>query len=123
MADQCSAVLEAQIACQKCLKIKIVVYKQQAHYPPYCSKYNPIEHRLFHHVTRACSGVPLESLKTAKHYMEKTETTKGLYTVVRIMDKVFETGRQYASEFKKNMTIQCDKVLPKWNYTAVPQTN
>ena len=25
-----------------------------AHYPPYTSKYNPIEHRLFPHVTRAC---------------------------------------------------------------------
>jgi hypothetical protein len=23
-----------------------------AHYPPYCSKYNPIEHRLFCHLTR-----------------------------------------------------------------------
>jgi hypothetical protein len=28
-----------------------------AHYPPYTSKYNPIEHRLFPHVTRACQGV------------------------------------------------------------------
>ncbi len=28
-----------------------------AHYPPYCSQYNPIEHRLFPHVTRACRGV------------------------------------------------------------------
>src|SRR5208337_4018328 len=28
-----------------------------AHYPPYCSKYNPIEHRLFPHLTRACRGV------------------------------------------------------------------
>ena len=28
-----------------------------AHYPPYCSKHNPIEHRLFAHVTRACQGV------------------------------------------------------------------
>jgi len=25
-----------------------------AHYPAYCSKYNPIEHRFFPHVTRAC---------------------------------------------------------------------
>jgi hypothetical protein len=24
-----------------------------AHYPPYTSKYNPIEHRLFPHITRA----------------------------------------------------------------------
>ena len=27
-----------------------------AHYPSYCSKYNPIERRLFPHITRACSG-------------------------------------------------------------------
>ena len=25
-----------------------------AHYPPYTSKYNPIEHRLFPHIARAC---------------------------------------------------------------------
>ena len=29
---------------------------QVGHYPPACSKYNPIEHRLFPHVTRACQG-------------------------------------------------------------------
>jgi hypothetical protein len=28
-----------------------------AHYPNYCSKYNPIERRLFPHVTRACTGM------------------------------------------------------------------
>ena len=27
-----------------------------AHYPSYCSKWNPIEHKLFPHVTRACEG-------------------------------------------------------------------
>jgi hypothetical protein len=97
------------------LKIRV------AHYPPYCSKYNSIEHRVFPHVTRACKGVPLETIETAKHYMEKTETTKGLHVVVRIMDKVFETGRKYATEFKNNMLIQFDELLPKWNYTAIPQ--
>ena len=30
-----------------------------AHYPPYGSKDNPIEHRLFPHVSRACQGVDL----------------------------------------------------------------
>lgn len=92
-----------------------------AHYPPYCSKYNPIEHRLFPHVTRACQGVPLQSVETAKHYMEKTETTTGLNVVVRIIDKIFETGRKYAAGFKETMTIQFDDFLPKWNYTATPQ--
>lgn len=92
-----------------------------AHYPSGCSKYNPIEHRGFPHVTRACQGVVLETVETAKHYMEKAETTKGLRTTVRVMDKVYETGRKYAADFKKKMTVQFDKILPKWNYTIVPE--
>ncbi|RIK82977.1 MAG: hypothetical protein DCC68_04715 [Planctomycetota bacterium] len=28
-----------------------------ARYPPGCSKYNPIEHRLFPHITRALQGM------------------------------------------------------------------
>ena len=92
-----------------------------AHYPPYCSKYNPIEHRVFPHVTRACKGVPLETVETAKHYMEKTQTTQGLGVVVRIINKVFQTGRTYAKDFKENMKILFDDYLPKWNYTAIPQ--
>ena len=35
-----------------------------AHYPPYCSKHNPIEHRLFPHLTRACQGVIFHTLDT-----------------------------------------------------------
>lgn len=92
------------------------------HYPPYCSKYNPIEHRVFPHVTRACKGVPLESVAAAKYYIEKTETVQGLNVVVRVMDKVYEIGRKYAKDFKKTMTIQFDKYLPKWNYTAIPDS-
>jgi hypothetical protein len=91
------------------------------HYPPYCSKYNPIEHRVFPHVTRACKGVPLDSIETTKYYIEKTETSKGLNVVVRIMEKVYQTGRKYAEEFKKTMTIEFDQYLPKWNYTAIPK--
>ncbi|UYM18932.1 ISAzo13-like element transposase-related protein [Endozoicomonas euniceicola] len=71
-------------------------------------------------MTRACKGAPLESIETAAHYMSKTETTTGLAVTVRIIDKVFETGRKYAADFKKNMTIQFDKLLPKWNYRAIP---
>jgi hypothetical protein len=93
-----------------------------AHYPPYCSKYNPIEHRLFPHVTRACQGVVFETAEIAKHYLEKTETTTGLSVVVRFLTKVYQTGRRYAKHFKKTMTIKFDDHLPKWNYTAIPET-
>ncbi len=91
-----------------------------AHYPPYCSKYNPIEHRLFPHLTRACRGVIFHTLETVQHYMEKAATTTGLKVKVSILDKVYETGRKYAAGFKKTMKIVFDEVLPKWNYRAVP---
>lgn len=92
-----------------------------AHYPPYCSKYNPIEHRMFAHVSRACRGVIFHTLETAKYYMEKTETTTGLKVVVGILTNVYETGRKYVAGFKKTMKIVFDDVLPKWNYTAQPE--
>ncbi len=91
-----------------------------AHYPPYNSKYNPIEHRLFPHVTRACQGVVFKSVELVKELMEKTRTSKGLRVTVNIIDKVYRTGRKVAADFKKNMTIKFDEFLPKWNYTAVP---
>lgn len=103
------------------LSTRIGLRIRVAHYPPYCSKYNPIEHRLFPHVTRACKGVSFHTIDTVKHYMKKTTTTTGLSVVVRVIDKVFETGRKYAAGFKETMTIQFDDYLPKWNYVATPQ--
>lgn len=92
-----------------------------AHYPPYTSKYNPIEHRLFAHVTRACEGVVFDSVGTVRKLISRTSTTTGLTTVVNILDKVYQTGRKYADDFKEKMPIIFDKFLPKWNYCAAPQ--
>jgi hypothetical protein len=92
-----------------------------AHYPPYCSKYNPIEHRLFPHVTRACRGVIFRTLETARYYMAKAETTTGLKVEVSILGKVYATGRKCAEGFRETMKIVFDRFLPKWNYRAVPQ--
>ena len=91
-----------------------------AHYPPYCSKYNPIEHRLFPHVTRAAQGVIFDSVATVKRLLEKTYTATGLGVVVNVLDKVYQVGRKYAEGFKENMKILFDEFLPKWNYRAVP---
>lgn len=91
-----------------------------AHYPPYCSKYNPIEHRLFPHVTRACQGVIFTSIELVKELMEKTQTSTGLKTFVCIVDKVYKTGRKVVENFKENMRIIFDEIFPGWNYRAVP---
>ena len=58
-----------------------------AHYPPYCSKYNPIEHRLFPHLTRACPGVIFHTLETVRYYMAKAKTSKGLKVKVSILER------------------------------------
>ncbi len=92
------------------------------HYPPYCSKYNPIERRLFCHVTRACQGVLFDSVATVQRLLEKTRTSTGLGVIVQVLDKVYQTGRKYTKGFKENMKILFDDFLPKWNYRAVPQT-
>jgi hypothetical protein len=91
-----------------------------AHYPPYCSKYNPIEHRLFPHVTRACQGVVFTSVELVKELMEKTHTETGLKVFVQIIDKVYHTGRKVAVDFKEKMRIVFDGFLPRWNYRAIP---
>ena len=92
-----------------------------AHYPSYCSKYNPIDHRLFPHVTRALQGLQLDSVDTvAKLINERASTNTGLKVVAHIVDKVYLTGKKVADDFKENMNIQFDEVLPKWNYWALP---
>jgi hypothetical protein len=40
-----------------------------AHYPPYTSKYNPIEHRLFPHLTCIFEGVIFETVEVVKDLM------------------------------------------------------
>ena len=91
-----------------------------AHYPPYASKYNPIEHRLFPHLTRACQGVIFHTLAIVKEVMEKAKTSTGLHVTVDVLDKVYQTGRKCTASFKQHMPIVFDAVLPKWNYRAVP---
>ena len=94
-----------------------------AHYPPYCSKHNPIEHRLFPHVTRACQGVVFHSVAVAKHFMEKAKTSQGLKVTVDILTGVYATGKKCSANFLETMTILFDDVLPRWNYRAIPQAN
>jgi hypothetical protein len=91
-----------------------------AHYPPYCSKYNPIEHRVFPHVTRACQGLIFHTITVAAEAMGRAQTRTGLHVLVNVIDKVYQTGRKVAEGFKESMRLVFDTFLPRWNYTAVP---
>lgn len=93
-----------------------------AHYPPYCSKHNPIEHRLFPHVTRACQGVVFTSVTLVQELIAKTHTQTGLKAFVHVIDKVYATGRKVCEWFKENLPIVFDDFLPSWNYRAIPRS-
>lgn len=92
-----------------------------AHYPSYCSKYNPIERRFFPHVGRACQGLLFDTLDTVVRLMRRAATSTGLKTTVNVIRRAYETGRKVAEDFKDTMTIHFDEILPKWNYRAIPQ--
>lgn len=59
--------------CDRC-GLKVTV----CHYPTGCSKWNPIEHRLFSHISLSWAGVPLRSFEIMTRYIEGTETATGL---------------------------------------------
>jgi hypothetical protein len=91
-----------------------------AHYPPYTSKWNPIEHRLFSHVERALRGVMLDCHDTALQAVERTRTQTGLQVKARILDKVYEVGRKCSDSFRdiKDQFIRHDDILGQWNYVV-----
>lgn len=97
------------------LKIRI------AHYPSYCSKYNPCDHKLFPHVTRALSGVMLNNIETMRDLIKsRAKTKEGLKVFVRQIKKKYQTGIKASNGFFNNYPIIHDKFFPDWNYIAVP---
>ena len=92
---------------------------QVSHYPPGTSKWNPIEHRVFPHITRALSGVMLDSVNLAKDLIQSTTTTTGLKVFARLSHKFYEKGRKVTEDFKEQANIIYDKVLGQWNYAVM----
>lgn len=88
------------------------------HYPPYCSKYNPIEHRLFSQITRSWSGAPLLSIDDAARRAAETTTSKGLTVYVNINTKSYEIQRPIDESYERERRrrIIPMNALPKWNY-------
>ncbi len=99
---------------------EIGVEIRMAHFPPYTSKWNPVEHRLFPHITRSLKGVILKSHDYVKELIENTTTLTGLKVKAHIIKKIYKTGRKYADNFKETMRIVFDDCLGQWNYRAIP---
>jgi len=62
------------------------------HYPPYSSKWNPIEHRLFAHVHHSIQGVLFKNYEQVKELFGKTKTKTGLKVFARLNLKTYSIG-------------------------------
>lgn len=108
-------------------KHRLMAFAQQTglsvivcHYPPYCSKWNPIEHRLFCHVHRAMSGAVFTDYTTVKKLMEQTSTKTGLTVVVRLNLKHYEKGVKADKSLIEKSRIAYHQKLPELNYRIFP---
>lgn len=90
-----------------------------AHLPSYCSKYNPIDHRLFSHVSRSLKGVIFRSIETVRDAVARTTTTTGLKVKVSVMKRIYQRGVQASEEFLMGNFIRWDDELSKYNYTTM----
>ena len=93
-----------------------------AHYPPGCSKYNPIEHRMFCHVSRSIQAVVLKTIQVAKHFIARAKTALGLHVVPEIARRMYQKGIKASQAFLDNNPIQFNDFQPTLNYTA-PHAN
>lgn len=94
-----------------------------AHYPAHCSKYNPIEHRLFPHVTRVSQGILLKSAEMLRDLMRTATTKTGLRVFATVVNQIYRLGVQVADDFIDHLHahVRFDRVLPDWNYVLLPR--
>jgi hypothetical protein len=92
-----------------------------AHYPRGASKWNPVEHRLFSHVSMNWAAVPLRSVDTMLACLRGTRTATGLQVDAWLMDKTYPTRVKVSNAEIKDLNLQRHETCPNWNYTIRPR--
>lgn len=92
------------------------------YYPPYHSKYNPIE-RCWGILELHWNGTLLDSKETVLQWA-RTMTWKALRPVVKLMDKVYETGVRLTKKAFQEIEKRLDRhdELPKYDVRIQPAT-
>ena len=107
--------LQAQLSDQLGLTVTV------CHYPTGCSKWNPIEHRLFSHISLGWAGKPLRTWETMLAYIRGTTTTTGLKVEAFLQDGAYKTGQKVSDAEMKALNLERHAVCPNWNYTIRPR--
>ncbi|PXF57688.1 MAG: transposase, partial [Candidatus Methanogaster sp.] len=93
---------------------------QLAYYPPYHSKYNPVE-RCWGVLEMHWNGTLLSSVNKAIKWAE-TMTWNSVHPAVHLIDKVYQNGVKLTKEAMKicEERIERSGNLPKWDVTIEP---
>jgi Rhodopirellula transposase DDE domain len=92
-----------------------------AYYPPYHSKYNPIE-RCWGILENHWNGTLLTSIGTALAWA-KTMTWRGVAPIVHLLNRVYETGVRLSPRDFRPIAARLTRSesLPKWSLTISPE--
>jgi Rhodopirellula transposase DDE domain len=91
------------------------------HYPTGCSKWDPVEHRLFGPISLNWAGHPLRSWDTILAYLRGTTTTGGLRVTAELHARVYPTGHRVSDQEFAALNLEPHAVCPQWNYTLRPR--
>lgn len=91
------------------------------HYPSGCSKWNPIEHRLFSFISLNWRGKPLRTWETLLNYLRGTTTESGVTVDAWLVEQDYPTGQTVSDPVMKTLALERHAVCPKWNYTLHPR--
>jgi len=93
------------------------------HYPTGCSKWNPIERRLFSHISNNWAGVPLRTWETLLGFIRGTTTAPGLTVQAIFQDREYPIGQRVTDAEMAAIRIEPHPICPQWNYTIRPRTS
>jgi hypothetical protein len=91
------------------------------HYPTGCSKWNPIEHRLFSQISSNWAGQPLRTWETLLGYIRGTTTRTGLAVRAYRDQTVYPRGETVSDAEMARLNLERHAVCPTWNYTIRPR--
>jgi hypothetical protein len=115
-----SRVWKQQLQEQLCDPYGLVV--TVCHYPTGCSKWNPIEHRLFGPISLNWAGHPLATWDTLLRSLQGTTTATGLTVRAALHDGTYPTGESVSDAEMATLHLTRHAVCPTWNYTLRPRS-
>lgn len=92
------------------------------HYPTGCSKWNPVEHRLFSAISSNWAGTPLRTWDTLLACLRGTTTSTGLQVRAYLDPAVYPKGETVPDAEMTTLNLDRHEVCPTWTYTIRPRS-